>query len=106
MGIGDFFKSVGRGIAKGAGLVNEGLKATKIVSTLAPVVGAAVGRPGLGAAIGSGAKALGYAKGGRVLRTKGMANGGMVLSKAKKPKAKKQKKPKVSLARPSGKKKM
>jgi hypothetical protein len=97
MGIGDFFKSVGRGIARGAGLVNEGLKATKIVSTLAPVVGAAMGRPGLGAAIGSGAAALGYQKGGRVLKPKGMAKGGMVLKKQKKPKKQKPKKQKKKM---------
>jgi hypothetical protein len=72
MGIGDFFRSVGRGIVTAGRAVNDGLKKTKIVSTLAPVV-----LPGpKGAALGAVARAAGYQKGGRVL--KGMRKGGKV----------------------------
>ena len=87
-------------VAMGA---NELLKKTKIVSTLAPIVGTAMGKPGLGSALGAGASALGYQKGGRVLKAKGMAKGGKV---PKKPKAQaKQKKPKAHKAKPKAHKK-
>lgn len=77
MSIGSFFRSIGRGIVKGAKAVNEGLKKTKIVSTLAPAV-----LPGpKGAALGAVARAAGYQKGGRV--AKPMKKGGRVA----KPKA-------------------
>lgn len=77
-------------VAMGA---NELLKKTKIVSTLAPIVGTAFGKPGLGSAIGAGAGALGYQKGGRVLKAHGMAMGGKVKPKQKKPKAPAKHKP-------------
>jgi uncharacterized protein (DUF697 family) len=77
MSIGSFFRSVGRGIVKGAQALNQGLKQTKIVSTLAPVV-----LPGAkGAAIGAVARAAGYRKGGRVAAPKpkkAMRKGGRV----------------------------
>lgn len=78
MGFMDFLRSVGSGI-------NQGLKATKIGSTLAPLL-----IPGpAGAIAGRGLSALGYAKGGRILKKPtGMKKGG----KVKKPKAKKAKK--------------
>jgi len=86
MGFLDFVRSVGSGI-------NQGLKATKIASTLAPIAGAVTGNPLLGTFAGRGLAALGYAKGGRVLKAKPMRRGGKV-KKAKKPKAKKAKKTK------------
>jgi hypothetical protein len=86
MGIFDSIKSIARG-------ANDLLKKTKIISTLAPIVGTLAGKPGLGTAIGAGAGALGYNKGGRVLK---MKKGGKV---AKKPKAKGS-----GMTRPSGKK--
>jgi hypothetical protein len=79
MSIGGFFRSIGRGIVKGAKAVNEGLKKTKIVSTLAPAV-----LPGpKGAALGAVARAAGYKAGGKVKRAKGAKKGGRVA----KPKA-------------------
>jgi hypothetical protein len=85
MGFMDFIRSVGSGI-------NKGLQATKIASTLAPVL-----LPGpAGAVAGRGLAALGYRDGGliggktgRALRP--MKKGGKVK---KAPKAKKAKKPK------------
>ncbi len=80
MGIGDFFRSVGRGIVKGANAVNQGLKQTKIISRVLPAV-----LPGVGGVVGSEiAKATGYQKGGRVL--KGMRKGGKVKKAHKKAK--------------------
>lgn len=63
MSIGSFFRSIGRGI-------NKGLKATKAISTLAPVL-----LPGVGSVVGKLASNAGYRKGGRV---RGMAKGGRV----------------------------
>ena len=81
-----------KNIARGA---NELLKKTKVISTLAPIVGAATGRAGLGAAIGSAASAAGYQKGGRILKK---AKGGKV-SAPKKSKAPKMKKAKAKHAK-------
>lgn len=81
-----FFNSLWSGIKSAGGAINTGLKKTKLISTLAPVVGTVLGKPGLGTAIGSVAGAAGYAKGGkvgRVLRTPAMAKGGKVAKKAK-----------------------
>lgn len=75
MSIRGFFRSVGRGIVKGASAINEGLKKTKIVSTLAPVL-----LPGpKGMALGAVARAGGYKKGGKV--KKAMKKGGRVAKK-------------------------
>ena len=69
--VGKAFKTVGRGIRNVAGKVNEGLKQTKIISRVLPVVA-----PGIGGVIGAEvAKATGYRKGGRV---KKMKKGGKV----------------------------
>jgi uncharacterized protein (DUF697 family) len=84
MSIGSFFRTIGRGIVKGASAVNEGLKKTKIISRVLPAV-----LPGVGGVVGSEiAKATGYRKGGkvkkamkkggRVAKHKGMMKGGRV----------------------------
>ncbi len=83
MGILDVFKTIGRGI-------NKGLKATKIISTLAPVIGTALGNPAVGTGIGAFARSQGYAKGGRVQPRKGMKKGGRVTKSKSKPKKKKK----------------
>lgn len=78
------FGSLWSGIKDVGGAINQGLKKTKIISTLAPVAGTLLGKPGLGAAIGSAAGSLGYAQGGkvgRVLRAPAMAKGGKVQKK-------------------------
>ena len=87
---GDFFSKVGRGLASVASPLNDLLKSTKVVSTLAG------GIPVYGGMISGGAKALGYKKGGRILLVpapKPMKRGGAV-KKAKKPKVGRPKKAK------------
>jgi hypothetical protein len=78
MGFLDFLKSA-------KNFLNEGLKKSKIVSTLAPALPIPYASQ-----IGSVAKNLGYVKGGRVLKKSGMKKGGKVkkvkVMKAKKPK--------------------
>lgn len=89
-----FFNSLWSGIKSAGGAINTGLKKTKLISTLAPIAGMALGKPGIGTAIGSVAGAAGYGKGGkvgRVLRAPAMAKGGKV-KKAKQHKAKAHKK--------------
>lgn len=81
------FSDIWRGVKTVGSAVNEGLKKTKIISKLAPVVGTLVGQPGVGTAIGAGAGALGYAGGGkvgRVLKPIPMKKGGKVKKVHKK----------------------
>lgn len=83
MSVGSFFRSIRRGIVKGAKAVNEGLKKTKIVSTLAPIVlpgpkGAALGAVARTAGYKKGGKVQGKKKGGRVAKAKPMMKGGRV----------------------------
>jgi hypothetical protein len=83
MSIGGFFRSVGRGIVKGASAINEGLKKTKIVSTLAPVLlpgpkGMALGAVARAGGYKKGGKVKGAKKGGRVAKPKPMMKGGRV----------------------------
>lgn len=74
------FSKIWRGIKKAGSVINDGLKKTKIISTLAPIIGASRGQPGTGAAIGSVASSAGY---GRVRRrrTRTRKVGGSLFSK-------------------------
>jgi hypothetical protein len=55
-GGGDFFSSLKSGLES----VGNFLKGSKLVSTLAPVVGTVLGQPAIGATIGQAARSLGY----------------------------------------------
>lgn len=76
-GIKSFFKSVWKGIRKAGSVINDGLKKTKIISTLAPTL---ISNPIIGKTVGTAAGQLGYGGRRRRVRRRTVRKGAGVFS--------------------------